>query len=171
MQCLSDGWITPTDPEPLSPSASTKHSHFIFCCSIIFGVSCLILPVLSSSNRCSSTTGGGAGAGIPFLPPTFARLCPKYTKLAFRRWPLTGWKWRAHPVRGCHGPEMWFFFNNMKVTLLYSVCLNRRVLICQWMSARIVTTLFVFRLSSSVCHRLGPPDRRLSRKLVESSWR
>lgn len=44
----------------------------------------------------------------PILPPTSASLCPKCTKLASRRWPVTAFKqpgdfYRVprHPVRAC----------------------------------------------------------------------
>lgn len=49
----------------------------------------------------------------PILPPASASLCPKCTKLASRRWPVSAFKQPGdfyrlprHPVRACHGARM-----------------------------------------------------------------
>lgn len=87
-------------PEPtpvcLPKTRTTQHdcSAPFFLCNFTdwHANKCRVLPVPSSSERCSSTAGGGAGAGIPFLPPASASVCPKFTKLAYRRWPVAGFK-------------------------------------------------------------------------------
>ncbi len=74
----------------------------------------------------------------PILPPTSASVCPKFIKLAYRRWPVTGFQWPGnfypvprHPVRAWYGAELcrpWLITLTNNIKLIYSAGLKKAYL-------------------------------------------